>query len=141
MGSPSPRVRARGSIMPWAGAGGTGSTPARARAQHLGMSNRPVLYIGNTRYSSWSLRPWLALRKSGIELDTVVIPLDTREFVEQVAQVSPMPTVPVLHVDDLVVWDSLAISEWAAERSPRLWPADPGVRAVARSLAASMHSD
>ncbi len=101
---------------------------------------RPTLYIGNKRYSSWSMRPWLALKRGGIEFDDVVIPLDVPEFNERIAALSPGRTVPVLHADGAVIWDSLAIAEWAAERAPALWPSDPKTRAVARSLAATMHS-
>ncbi len=101
---------------------------------------RPVLFIGNRRYSSWSMRPWLALKHAGMDFDEVVIPLDTPEFAERIAALSPGRTVPVLHVDGRAIWDSLAIAEWAAERAPSLWPADPAARAVARSLVATMHA-
>lgn len=102
--------------------------------------SRPTLYIGDKRYSSWSLRPWLALRHAGIDFDEVVLPLDTPEFEARVGAVSPTRTVPALHVDGLVVWDSLAICEWAAEQVPSLWPADPGHRATARAMAATVHA-
>ncbi|MEL7448604.1 MAG: glutathione S-transferase family protein [Pseudomonadota bacterium] len=103
-----------------------------------------TLYIGPKNYSSWSLRPWLVLRWAGLEFAEHFIPLDqpgygTGEIVE-VKQVSPSGTVPALHVNDLVIWDSLAIAEWAAEQVPSLWPQDPAVRAQARSVTAEMHS-
>lgn len=100
----------------------------------------PVLFIGNKRYSSWSLRPWLVLKHAGIAFDEVVVQLDTPEFAERIAPLSPSRTVPVLHADGQIVWDSLAIAEWAAERAPALWPSDPKLRATARSQAATMHS-
>jgi glutathione S-transferase len=102
--------------------------------------SRPTLYIGDKRYSSWSMRPWLALKHAGIDFEEVVVPLDTPEFVQRIGGISPTRTVPALHLDGLVVWDSLAISEWAAEQAPLLWPADPGLRATARAMAATMHS-
>jgi len=104
--------------------------------------NKPVLYLGNKRYSSWSLRAWLAMKMSRLTFDEVVIPLDTPEFAARIEPLSPMRTVPVLHVGDDVIWDSVAICEWAAEQAPkaRLWPEAPEKRAVARSLVASMHA-
>jgi glutathione S-transferase len=102
--------------------------------------SRPQLFIGNKRYSSWSLRPWLALRHGGIDFEEIVIPLDTPEFASRVGPVSPTRMVPALHVGRLVVWDSLAISEWAAEQAPSLWPAAPPLRAKARAMAATMHA-
>jgi glutathione S-transferase len=104
------------------------------------MTDRPILYIGNKRYSSWSLRAWLVLKAARIDFDHVTIPLDTPEYAARIAPLSPVPTVPVLHADGYVIWDSLAIAEWAAEQAPELWPHDPAQRAVARSLAATMHS-
>jgi len=104
--------------------------------------SKPVLYLGNKRYSSWSLRAWLVMKKSRLPFDEVVLPLDTPEFAARIESLSPMRTVPVLHAHGEVIWDSLAICEWAAERAPkaRLWPQEPGRRAVARSLVATMHS-
>lgn len=102
--------------------------------------SRPVLHIGNKRLSSWSLRPWLALKKAGIEFDEHVIPLDQEETRERLLALSPAATVPVLETADGNVWDSLAICEWAAEQSPALWPKDTALRARARAIAASMHS-
>ena len=104
------------------------------------MTDRPILYVGNKRYSSWSMRPWLVLKKAGVAFDDVTLPLDTPEFAARIAPLSPARTVPVLHTDGAVIWDSLAIAEWAAERVPGLWPHDPATRAVARSLASTMHA-
>ncbi len=103
---------------------------------------KPVLFIGNKNYSSWSLRAWLLLSESGIEFEEVRIPLDTPEFAARIGHVSPARMVPVLVLDDQPVWDSLAIAETVAERWPDrgLWPADARVRAHARSISAEMHS-
>lgn len=101
-----------------------------------------TLVIGNKNYSSWSLRPWLLLRHAGVAFDEVRLPLDTPEFHARIGDWSPTGRVPVLHDQGLVVWDSLAICEYANERWLRGsgWPQDPGERAVARALAAEMHS-
>ena len=74
------------------------------------------LVIGNRNYSSWSLRAWLALRKTGVEFETILIPLDTPEFTERIAEYSPTGRVPVLWHDGLCVWDSLAIAEYVNEQ-------------------------
>lgn len=101
-----------------------------------------TLVIGNKNYSSWSLRPWLLLRHFGVPFDEVRLPLDTPEFEAEVGRWSPTRRVPVLHDGGLVLWDSLAICEYASERwlGGRGWPADPVARAVARCAAAEMHS-
>ena len=107
----------------------------------------PTLVIGNKNYSSWSLRPWLLLRQLGVRFDERRLVLDTQEFREQIGQWSPSGRVPALHDDGpqgegLIVWDSLAICEYANERwlDGRGWPRDIAVRAQARSAAAEMHS-
>jgi glutathione S-transferase len=106
----------------------------------------PVLYVGNKNYSSWSLRPWLVLTWSGIPFETRAIALGGEGYGQgrsaPVLAISPSGRVPALHVGDTVVWDSLAISEWAAENAPaaRLWPADPLTRAVCRAATCEMHS-
>lgn len=102
----------------------------------------PRLICGNRTYSSWSLRGWLSLRKSGVDPDVTVLPMDTPEFYERIATLSPTGRVPVLWLGDEAVWDSLAIAETANERfaDGRLWPTDPAQRALARSMAAEMHS-
>ncbi|WP_291843165.1 glutathione S-transferase family protein [Maricaulis sp.] len=101
---------------------------------------RPVLYIGNRRFSTWSLRPWLVLKKAGIAFDETLIPLYNSETRKAVSAISPGGTVPALHTRNAVVWDSLAIAEWAAEQVPGLWPAHQGLRARARAAVAMMHS-
>ncbi|GAB2660318.1 glutathione S-transferase family protein [Arenimonas aestuarii] len=101
-----------------------------------------ILVIGNKNYSSWSLRPWLLLRNAGVAFEEVRLPLDTPEFHARVGDWSPTGRVPVLHDNGQVVWDSLAICEYANERWLRGsgWPGDPGRRALARSVASEMHS-
>ena len=83
---------------------------------------KPVLYVGNKNYSSWSLRPWLVLTWSGVPFETRAIQLGGEGYGEgriaTVLAVSPSGRVPALHVGDTVVWDSLAIPEWAAENAP-----------------------
>jgi glutathione S-transferase len=107
---------------------------------------RPILYVGNRNYSSWSMRPWLALTWSGIPFETRAIALGGDGYgkgrLASVLAVSPSGRVPALHIGDTVVWDSLAISEWVAETAPaaHLWPHDPLARAVCRAAAAEMHS-
>lgn len=101
-----------------------------------------TLIIANKNYSSWSLRPWLALRTAGIAFREKKLGLFTDDFARQVGGVSPAGLVPVLLDGDFAVWDSLAICEYAAERHPekQLWPGEARARARARSLAAQMHS-
>lgn len=105
---------------------------------------KPILYVGNRNYSSWSLRPWLALTWGGLDFETRVVQLGGDGYgarrTSAVLAVSPAGTVPVLHLGFEVIADSLAISEWAAEQAPALWPADPLARAHARAAACEMHS-
>lgn len=102
----------------------------------------PKLIIGNKNYSSWSLRAWLLLREAGIEFEEHRIALDLDTTASEIASFNPGGTVPVLQLDGLTVWDTLAIAETAAERWPdaRLWPADSDARAYARSICAEMHA-
>ena len=101
-----------------------------------------TLVIGNKNYSSWSLRPWLLMRHVGLQFQEVMLPLDTPEFFRRIPDYSPTGRVPALHVDEDVVWDSLAICETVNERwlDGRGWPDDPRARAAARSAACEMHS-
>ncbi len=101
-----------------------------------------TLYIGNKNYSSWSLRPWLALKRTGAAFDEVVIPLDEPTTKATILRHSPSGRVPALLHGELTIWDSLAICEYLAEVAPasRLWPEDADTRAVARSVSAEMHS-
>ena len=102
----------------------------------------PLLVIGNKNYSSWSLRPWLLLRQFGVAFEERRLRLDTDAFHDEIGHWSPTGRVPALHDDGLVVWDSLAICEYANERwlDGRGWPADVAPRAHARAAAAEMHS-
>lgn len=104
--------------------------------------DRPTLIIGNRNYSSWSLRAWLALEAAGIEFEEVVVPLGTPETEADILRWSPTGRVPAYRDSDLLLWDSLAICEYAAENShhAQLWPGEPKARAVARSVVAEMHS-
>ncbi|MCB1479704.1 MAG: glutathione S-transferase family protein [Tepidamorphaceae bacterium] len=101
-----------------------------------------TLVIGYKNYSSWSLRPWLALKAAGIAFEEKLIVLNQPDTKAKLLEVSPAGLVPVLIDDDgLTIWDSLAIIEWAAENAKTpLWPEDPKARAIARSVSAEMHS-
>jgi glutathione S-transferase len=100
------------------------------------------LIIGNKNYSSWSLRPWIAMRVGGIAFDEEVISLDAHDFKARVSKVSGTGKVPALIDGEVQVWESLAILEYLAEKYPgaRFWPAAPAVRALARAIAAEMHA-
>ena len=104
------------------------------------------LYIGNKNYSSWSMRPWVLMRQAGIAFEEVMVRFDAfspdSQFKQRLGTVTPAGRVPVLDDDGLVVWDTLAIAEYLAEKFPAaaLWPADPAQRARARSVCAEMHS-
>jgi glutathione S-transferase len=100
----------------------------------------PHLILGNARYSSWSMRPYLVLKRAGIEFTTEFLPLRTDEFRARMRDVSPFALVPTLQIGDEIIGDSLAISEWAAEKVPSLWPEDSLRRAQARMLAGQMHA-
>src|SRR6185369_13471380 len=101
-----------------------------------------TLYVGSKRYSSWSLRPYLALAHTGAQFDCTTILLDQNDTKANIAKVNPAGKVPVLHHDKLIVWDSLAICEYVNELYPdaKLWPADRAKRASARAISAEMHS-
>lgn len=100
-----------------------------------------TLIIANKAYSSWSLRPWLALRQAGATFDEVVIPLRQPETKDAILAHSGAGKVPVLHDGAVTVWESLAICEYVAERFPQagLWPVEAGARALARAAATEMH--
>jgi glutathione S-transferase len=101
------------------------------------------LVIGNKNYSSWSMRPWLAMRAGGIAFEEIFIPLYTDQAdKDRILRYSRAGKVPALIDGDITVWDSLAIIEYLAERFPeaKLWPADRAARAHARSISAEMHS-
>ena len=104
------------------------------------------LYIGNKNYSSWSMRPWVLLANAGIAFDEVKLRFDSMEpgseFKNAINKITPTGKVPVLVDEGLVVWDTLAIAEYVAEKYPdkKLWPQNPQQRARARSICAEMHS-
>src|SRR5215207_8616352 len=100
------------------------------------------LIVGNKNYSSWSFRPWIALKVAGIPFEEEVISLDAADFKARVGKISGSGKVPVLTDANVQVWESLAILEYAAEKfsSVRLWPAEPDARAEARAVAAEMHA-
>jgi glutathione S-transferase len=104
------------------------------------------LFIGNKNYSSWSMRPWVLMKQSGIAFDEVMLRFDgftpDSQFKQQIARHNPVGKVPLLKDDGLVVWDTLAIAEYLAEKFPdkNLWPQDRKARARARSVCAEMHA-
>jgi glutathione S-transferase len=104
------------------------------------------LYIANKNYSSWSLRPWLLMSQAGIAFEEVMVPFDdmaaSSPFKQTLQPLAPTGQVPLLVDGDLVVWDTLAIAEYLAEKLPekKLWPADARARARARSVCAEMHA-
>jgi glutathione S-transferase len=102
------------------------------------------LVIGNKNYSSWSMRPWLALRASNIPFEEIFIPLytDNPSDKDRILDFTRSGKVPCLIDGDVTVWDSLSIIEYLAERFPeaKLWPDDRAARAHARSISAEMHS-
>jgi glutathione S-transferase len=99
------------------------------------------LTIGNKNYSSWSMRPWFAMKVAGIPFEETVISLDAPDFKERL-KISGTGKVPVLVDGAVQVWESLAILEYLAETIPaaKLWPADPAARAHARAIANEMHA-
>ncbi|MCM8557066.1 glutathione S-transferase family protein [Sphingomicrobium sediminis] len=103
------------------------------------------LIIGNRAYSSWSMRGWLAMKASGLEFEELVVPLFDEQWDEKREGnefAAGGGKVPILWCDDTVIWDSLAIIEYCAEKSDPgiFWPEDEGARAMARSMACEMHS-
>ena len=103
---------------------------------------RPILVIGNKNYSSWSLRPWLLLRRHGVAFDEQRLPLDTPAFASEIRHWSPSGRVPALRHGGLTIWDSLAICEYANETflGGAGWPVAAAARATARAASAEMHS-
>lgn len=100
------------------------------------------LYIGNKCFSSWSLRPWIAMKQFGIPFAETVVRLRTPDTAREIAKVSPSGRVPVLHHDGRVIWETLAILEYLADLYPDrpMWPKDRETRAFARCVATEMHS-
>ncbi len=101
-----------------------------------------TLILGTRRWSSWSLRPWLALKQTGAAFEERLIPLRRPDSKANILAQSPSGKVPLLIDGDLKIWDSLAILEYLAERFPDagLWPAETAARAHARAISAEMHS-
>jgi glutathione S-transferase len=100
------------------------------------------LTIGNKNYSSWSMRPWIAMKVAGIRFEETLISLDAPDFKEHLLRISGTGKVPTLVDGEIRVWETLAILEYLAEAFPdaRLWPADPVARAHARAIANEMHA-
>src|SRR5271154_4445783 len=100
------------------------------------------LIIGNKNYSSWSLRPWLAMKVAGIAFEETVISLEAPDFKARVTALGGAGRVPLLIDGDVRVWESLAILEYLAEKFPAaaLWPENAGARARARAVASEMHA-
>jgi glutathione S-transferase len=104
------------------------------------------LYVGNKNYSSWSMRPWVLLEQAGIAFEETIVRFDAftpdSKFKQRLGPISPAGRVPVLVDDGFVVWDTLAIAEYLAEKFPdlKLWPAATRARARARGVCAEMHS-
>jgi glutathione S-transferase len=105
-------------------------------------ANRYRLVIGNKNWSSWSLRPWLAMRHFGLPFEEINVRLRLPESKAEITKYSPSGLVPLLLDGDLAVWDSLAILEYLADAHPDLgvWPAERQARALARCVSAEMHS-
>jgi glutathione S-transferase len=101
---------------------------------------KPVLQLGSAWSSSWSLVGWMACRLGGLEAEERTIFLSRPDGPAKLKAVSPSGRVPALHLEGMVLWDSLAIAEWLWERDPRcaIWPQDPAHRACARCLAAEV---
>ncbi|WP_119421478.1 glutathione S-transferase family protein [Desertibaculum subflavum] len=101
-----------------------------------------TLVIGNKNYSSWSLRPWIALKQTGAAFREIRIPLRQPDTRARILEHAPGGKVPILKDGGLTVWESLAILDYLAEKFPAagLWPTDAAARAEARSIAAEMHA-
>ena len=112
--------------------------------QTLAAAREPglTLIIGNKNYSSWSMRPWVAMTAFGIPFQEVRVLLDQRDTATKIAAYSACGRVPVLLAGEMTIWDSLAICEYLAEQFPdkHLWPQDVAARAMARCVCAEMHS-
>ena len=106
------------------------------------MTTDLTLVIANKTYSSWSLRPWLAMTHFGLTFEETVIPLDQDATSSEIRKHSPAGKVPVLHHGSITVWESLAILDYLADAfyDKPWWPSDPHAKAHARTLAAEMHA-
>ncbi len=101
---------------------------------------KPILVIGNKNYSSWSMRPWLVLKHMGMDFEEIRIALYGGDYKEKILHHSPAGKVPIYKEGDLVVWESLAICEYLAEKEPSLWPSESIARALARAVSMEMHA-
>ncbi len=99
-----------------------------------------TLYIANKNYSSWSLRPWVLMQTLGIPFEERLKVFQEGSNWEPFRQFSPVGQVPCLHDGSTVIWDSLGITEYLAERHPGVWPAAGVARAFARCGSAEMHA-
>ena len=99
-----------------------------------------MLYIGHRRYSSWSLRGWLAVKLAGLDVDVKLIPFTRPGPTPAIAAISPNGLVPYLEHRGARVWESLSICDYCAEITPGVWPADRVARAHARSISGEMHA-
>ncbi len=108
--------------------------------QHIPM-NKLVLHIGNKNYSSWSMRPWLVLRKSELPFSENLILLDVPGFKDKLLALTDAGTVPVLQIGDDHLPDSLAISDWLSQAVPNLWPKNPKDKEQAKALCKQMQDD
>ena len=101
-----------------------------------------TIYLGSKNISSWSLRAWLMLLQTGVDFKAVFIELEQDNTREKIEKISPSGKVPVLQYGDNVVWDSLSIGEYLAENYPKakLWPQNPYLRSIARSISCEMHA-
>ena len=98
------------------------------------------LVIGNQNYSSWSMRPWVAMTHFGVSFETIKLELDTPVFAAQIKQYSNANTVPVLMTQNGTATDSLSILETLADSHPQMWPSNPKLKIMARNAVARMHS-
>ncbi len=98
------------------------------------------LYIGNKNYSSWSLRPWLLLKRLDIPFTEHMVSVAGRDYNPDLRPIAGNAKVPCLHVEGFQIWESLAIAEYLAEQHPALWPSEAKARARARSISAEMHA-
>jgi len=99
-----------------------------------------TLVIADRNYSGWSLRPWILMRHLEVQFNEVALRIESPDFKDEIARVSPSGRAPALRHGDLTIWDSMAIIEYVHEMTGRAWPDDRAARAVARSVCAEMHS-
>src|ERR1700722_13637441 len=116
--------------------------PADCDSRHPSYNKVMHLIIGNKNYSSWSFRPWLAMKAAGVAFEETVISLEASDFKARVTALSSAGRVPVLIDGDVLVWESLAILEYLADKFPAagLWPGDAEARARARAISSEMHA-